>query len=152
MSAWSIGVAARSRKAPGAVPAEGTNDKAVQGILDRLTKWIPGDVLVLYVAAVTASSTRGSKTSLLVLVAAAVLTPLVVICAAYAKGGPTKRVWVSAILAAVAFAIWSVSVPLSWWQRLPDVQANQAIFAIGAAALGLLFGFIAEGLSRDGGA
>ena len=151
MSVWRIGVTAASRKHAMAGLGEETekeNQNPIQAVMDKLTKWIPGDVLALYVAAVAALSAGGLRASLVVLLCATLFTPLVVIAAAFAKDHVTKRVWVAAILATVAFGIWSVSVPLSWWQHLPVVQANQAAFSIGAAALGVLFGYVAEGVLK----
>jgi hypothetical protein len=68
VSAWQIGQVAATSVAPkgarevgevalaigGVGTGSGGEVNAAQSALDKLTKWIPGDVIALYVAAVTA--------------------------------------------------------------------------------------------------
>jgi len=161
MSAWRIGTeAGYLRPAAGAAatfntrapqpaqPPKKTSAK-LQAVFDRLTKWIPGDTLALYAPCITFLATDDATPSVLLLVVMIVATPLFVIGAAFATGGKfTKQVWVSAGLGAVAFAIWSMSVPLSGWQRWPLVANHEAGFAIGAAIAGIFFGYLAEGILK----
>lgn len=160
MSIWRIGAeaAAPTHGLPYESPLEVTRERGVgsdrrkrqpnkgaEAVFDRLTKWIPGDTLALYVPFVTFLATP----SVALLIVMILATPLFVLGAAFATGGKfTKRVWVSAVLGMVAFAIWSVSVPQSGWQRWPVVVANQALFAFGGAILGSLFGYAAEGIVK----
>lgn len=155
MSSWRVGAeaatatrAARPR-AFEAQPAAG-DQNTVTTALDRLTKWIPGDVLALYVAAVTAFAAKsGAKPSPVLLVVFIVLAAAFVIGGAFAATGDVpKTVLLPAVLAAVAFTIWSLSVPFSGWQRWKFVSDNRAAVAIVAAVFGLLFGFVADGFTR----
>ena len=114
---------------------------------DLLTKWIPGDALALYVPAVTVLAGGGGPPSAPLLVAMIVATPLFTIGSAFAVGRVGRRVWVAALLSGVAFAIWSMSVPLSGWQQWDVVATNSRGFAIGAAVIGILFGYVAEGIT-----
>ena len=162
MSAWQIGSEAASpsystqeevrRQHREAGPRNHQPDTGWQqfkSVFDRLTKWIPGDTLALYVPGVTYLATDGGGPSLAFLVVMALVTPLFVVLAAFATGGAvTRRIWISAGLGMVAFAIWSMSVPLSGWQRWHLVASNEAGFAIGAAIAGILFGYFAEGIVR----
>lgn len=168
MSIWRIGTEAACREQRGTadLPLEFAPDPAgpdaagratVTAAIDRLTKWIPGDVLALYVAAVTAFATDGAKPSLALLVAFVVLTPSFVLGAAFAGAGKLYRgVVLPAVLATVAFAIWTLSVPFSGWQRWSAVSDNRTAVAIVAAVAGVLFGYVAEGFTkraaRDAGA
>jgi hypothetical protein len=118
--------------------------------VDKITKWIPGDALALYVAAVTAFGAKtGAQPSWLLLICGVVLTGVLVPLSAFAnKGGISSATVLPAILAAIAFAIWSLTVPFSGWQRWSLVHENQAAVAIVAAVIALLFGLLAEGLTK----
>jgi hypothetical protein len=155
MSSWRVGAetaietrTARPRAFDG---QQGADDKnVVTTALDRLTKWIPGDVLALYVAAVTAFAAKsGARPSPLLLVVFIVLSAAFVIGGAFAATGEVpKTVLLPSVLAAAAFTIWSLSVPFSGWQRWSFVSDNQAAVAIVAAIVGLLFGFAADGFTK----
>jgi len=121
----------------------------VTAAIDRLTKWIPGDVLALYVTAVTVFGAKsGAEPSPALLVAFIILAGVVVVGGAFAASGEVPRsVVLPAVLAAVAFTIWTLSVPFSGWQRWTFVNDNQAAAALVAAVLGLLFGFVADGFA-----
>src|SRR5690242_13069008 len=99
MSAWQIGANPPAPKPGGsglrdetAGPHQGT-----QEFVDRLTKWIPGDAIAIYVTGVTALAARAhSKPSIVFLVAVAILTPALVLGGAWSKGTPIKLpTWVS---------------------------------------------------------
>src|SRR5262249_6886827 len=151
-SAWQIGSSPpaprprrrRTREQPTS-PREGT-----QQFVDSLTKWIPGDALAIYITGVSAlAAETHSKPSVVFLVIVALLTPTLVLGGAWATGKPIKSpTWVSAGLAALAFLIWSLTVPFSGWQRWALVANNQAAVAICAAIAGILFGLFAEGATR----
>jgi hypothetical protein len=122
----------------------------LQNAIDRLTKWIPGDVLALYVAGVTAlAAAQGARPSVALLLCFAVVALLWVPASAVPPhGGVPKRTWIPAGLAAVAFCLWTLSVPFSGWQRWSLVSDNQATVAIAAALLGIFFGFFADGVTK----
>jgi hypothetical protein len=152
MSAWQIGSNPPAPRPPDhrtrvrtTSPREGT-----QEFVGRLTKWIPGDALAIYVTGVSALAAQAhSKPSIVFLIVVAVLTPALVLGGAWANGTPIKLpTWVSAGLAALAFLIWSLTVPFSGWQRWSLVADNQAGVAICAGIAGLLFGLLAEGATR----
>jgi hypothetical protein len=155
MSAWRIGAetptySEGARLGRRGQPAPGATTGDLKSAVDRLTKWIPGDVLALYVASVTAFSTEANaQPSVPLLVVFVVVTPLFVVGSAFAARGSVGSVeLLSAALAIGAFTIWSLTVPFSGWQRWNVVDDNQAAVAVAAALGGVLFGFLAEGLSK----
>jgi hypothetical protein len=116
-------------------------------IVDTVAKWIPGDVLALYVAGVTLI---GSP-NWFWLVVGILLAPAVVVLAAFANSGgfpPDVRTVVRAGLGFVAMLVWSLTVPVSGWHSWGLVRDNAAAVALAAAAVGLIFGLVAEGVSR----
>ena len=79
-----------------------------------------------------------------------VVAALLVLVGSYAATGSIPHTtFLPAGLAAGAFAIWSLSVPLSGWQRLDFVHDNQAAVAVVAALLALLFSQFAEGITKQ---
>jgi Na+(H+)/acetate symporter ActP len=152
MSAWEIGSAppaprSQRRRLRGEPTGSG---EGTQEFVDRLTKWIPGDVLAVYVAGVTALSAQAhGKPSIVFLVVATVLAPALVLGGAWSKGTPIGApTWASAGLAALAFLIWSLTVPFSGWQGWTLVADNRAGVAICAGIAGILFGLFADGVVR----
>ena len=146
MSAWSIGADSAVKATPDAempVPFDGSAqtvpDSPVKEAIDRLTKWIPGDALALYVAAVTAfAASDGARPSPLLLLVFVILSAAFVIGGAFASTGELPRtVVLPATLGAAAFAIWTLSVPFSGWQRWGFVSDNQAAVAVIAAVAGV---------------
>lgn len=152
MSAWQIGSrppAPRSQRHRLRGEPTGSREET-QEFIDRLTKWVPGDALAVYVTGVTALSAQAhSKPSVVFLVVATVLAPVLVLGGAWSNGRPIgPPTWVSAGLAALAFLIWSLTVPFSGWQRWTLIADNQAGVAICAGIAGILFGLFAEGAIR----
>jgi hypothetical protein len=116
-------------------------------IADTVAKWIPGDVLALYVAGVTMI---GSP-NWFWLVVGILLAPAVVVLAAFANSGqfpPGPGTGVRAATGFVAMLVWSLTVPGSGWQSWAVVRGNPAAVALAAGAIGLIFGLAAEGVSR----
>jgi hypothetical protein len=155
MSAYRIAVESASaerrlqdrERGPGVTEAP-TPEDLTKSVFDRLTKWIPGDTLAIYAPGVTLISSAGSP-SLLFLLVMVIVTPLFVIGVAYSSSGIVgKQVLVAAGLSAVAFAIWSLSVPLNGWQEIGLIAANKGVTAVAAAVAGILFGYFAEGITR----
>lgn len=156
MSTWRIGNEVAANSDPGGVTFDARDgagtpgDGTVEVAIDRLTKWIPGDALALYVAGVTTfAAPDDAQPSPALLLVFIVLSAAFVLGSVFAASGsiPASS-WLPAILAAVAFTLWSLSVPFSGWQRWDLIADNQVAVALIAAVAGLLFGFIAEGLTK----
>ena len=139
MSAWRIG--AGSDDLADAREAGNT----LKRFIDKITLWIPGDVVVIYVAGVTALLTQSNKPNVVWLVVMAVVTLVYVPFAAWvARKEITGAVWARALLAVVAFLIWSLTVPESGWHELEAVAKNPGWVALIATLAGLFFGVLAE--------
>jgi hypothetical protein len=133
----------------GATPAE---PDGIKERIDRLTKWIPGDTLALYVPGVTAlAAASDAKPSVPWLIFMIIVTPLFVAGSAWAAEGKVgRKTWFTAGLAMLAFVIWTLTVPFSGWQRLDVVSDNQEWVALIAAVFGVLFGMLGEGFRKRG--
>jgi hypothetical protein len=139
MSAWRIG--AGTEDVADARETGGT----LKHYIDKITVWIPGDVLVIYVAGVTALLTQSNEPNVVWLVVMAVITLVYVPVAAWiARKQITGAVWGRALLAVVAFLIWSFTVPESGWHELEAVAKNPGWVALIATLAGLFFGLLAE--------
>ncbi len=162
MSAWRIGLESPEPAAAPATPAEARSAGSARGGRDPRRRetlasqpsWIgsqvdAGDTLAIYVPGVTAIAASGGKPSVLLLVVMIVATPLFVLGGAFSAGKPVDRVVLtSAGLGTAAFAIWSLSVPLSGWQRWGLIADNDGSVAIGAGIVGVLFGQLADGIVK----
>jgi len=139
MSAWRIGAGTDD-----VAEVRETGDNLKRSI-DKITMWIPGDVLVIYVAGVTALLTQSNEPNVVWLVVMAVITLVYVpVAASVARKQITGAVWVRALLAVLAFLIWSLTVPGSGWQELEAVAKNPGWVALIATLAGLFFGLLAE--------
>jgi hypothetical protein len=141
----------RSPSAPMAPNSSSRNQAsdAFQGALDKLTKWIPGDTLAIYAPGVTLLGVTADEPSLLFLIIMILVTPLFVLGVAFSTGGTLSRqIVMAAILAMAAFAIWSLSIPSNGWQSLSLIADNKGVVAVGAAIVGILFGYFAEGITK----
>jgi hypothetical protein len=155
MSAWRIGVESEGSEG-GGPPSAGAEDGGGGGggpnlkdTFDKLAKWIPGDVISFYVAAVSIFTVANSKEpSVPLLIIAIVAAAVLVITGAFATGDVTRKTLLTALFGAVAFAIWSITVPAGGWQRWDFVADNQEGVTLGAAAIGVVFGQIADGILR----
>lgn len=152
MSTYRIGVSSALPYASNSLnrgPDAETAGEPLTAVFDKLTKWIPGDALAIYTPGVTIIGAFDSEPSVLLLVAMLIATPLLTLGFAFSTGAPlTQAVWLSAVLACVAFAIWSLSVPMNGWQSISFVADNKGLMAVGAAIIGTVFGYFAEGLTR----
>jgi hypothetical protein len=148
MSAWQLGAEPRDSSI-GKVGTGSTEEANVKVYVDRITKWIPGDVLALYVAGVTILASRG-EAGLDVgwLVVAAIATPGLVLLGAWSTGEVARRDFVKAGLGLMAFIVWSLTVPSSGWQHVTFIAADPGLVTVIAALAGLVFGLIAEGSVR----
>lgn len=139
MSVWRIGAGTDGI----AVAREAGN--SLKRYIDKITVWIPGDVVVIYVAGVTAILSQSTEPNVLWLVVMAVVTLVYVPFAAWVtRKQITGAVWGRAILAVVAFLIWSLTVPASGWHQLEAVAKNPGWVALIATLVGLFFGVLAE--------
>lgn len=139
MSAWSIGA---ERVRAGVLGRKPTAEEFV----GRLTRWIPGDVLVLFASAINWVSAEPKPPSRSLLIVFLLATPIVVLLGAYSKRGVVPYDWVNALLATFAFAIWSISIPRSGWQAWPLFSSNPGWVTLASALGGLVFGLIASGI------
>jgi hypothetical protein len=142
MSAWRIGA--------GADDTSGSREagNALKRYIDKITVWIPGDVLIIYVAGVTALLTQSQEPNVVWLVVMALVTLVYVPIAAWvARKQMTGAVWGRALLALLAFLIWSLTVPESGWHELETVAKNPGWVALIATLAGLFFGLLAERLA-----
>jgi hypothetical protein len=137
----------------GGAPGPGGPD-GPQTTIDKIVKWIPGDALALYAAAVTAFAAKsGARPSVVLLIVFVALAGVLVPLSTFASSGTIPaRTLLPAVLAAVAFLIWSLTMPFSGWQRWDFVHDHQAEVAVVAAVVALLFGLVAEGLTKRAGA
>ncbi len=141
MSAWNIGAEQ--------VRAVKLGDKgAASEIIGRVVLWIPGDILALYAGAVNWVSAEPSHPSVRLLQVFLAATPIVVILSAFAKRDLGKFDFVKALLASLAFAIWSLSIPRSGWQQWHVVNQNPGWVTAASALGGLIFGLLATGIER----
>jgi hypothetical protein len=139
MSAWRIGVGRDD-----VADAREAGD-TLKRYIDKITMWIPGDVVVIYVAGVTVLLAQGNESSVVWLVVMAVVTLVYVPIAAWvARRQITGAVWGRALLAVVAFLIWSLTVPANGWLEVEAVAKEPGWVALIAAVAGLFFGLFAE--------
>jgi membrane associated rhomboid family serine protease len=142
MSAWSVGATSRP-----AVRAElAADSQGVKGFVDKLVVWIPGDVVSLYVAGVTAMGVASPQPWFVLVIV--FLAPAVVLLGNASLKPPERQSHLvrRAILAAFATAIWTLAVPGSGWQAIAWIKDNASSVAVVAAAIGLVFGLAASAL------
>jgi hypothetical protein len=145
MSAWRIGAATDD-----VADARETGGN-LKRYIDTITMWIPGDVLVIYATGVTVLYARGSQSSVVWLVVMALVTLFYVPIAAWvARKQITGAVWGRALLAVVAFLIWTFTVPANGWLELQAVADEPLWVALIAAVAGLFFGLLAERIAPTG--
>jgi hypothetical protein len=144
MSAWSIG-----RKS-GAGTLAG-NDATLKSYIDRVTQWIPADAIALYLLGITALQTQhpNPNPNWVLLGIGLGLSLVLVLLAAWATRKRVGRKDITlAVLATVAFAIWSLAVPESGWHRIHWVATNPGWIFIIAAGTAVVFGIIADPLAN----
>jgi hypothetical protein len=142
MSAWSIGAD------PVRVQKLNQDRDAASETIGRVTRWIPGDILVLFAGAINWVSAEPEHPSVKLLVLFFLATPVVVLLGAFAKRKLVGFDYVKAALAMLAFAIWSLSIPRSGWHQWPLVNDNPGWVTTASALVGLIFGLLASGVER----
>ena len=140
MSAWGLGAIPQRPELMG--------DKVASEMVGRVVRWIPGDIIVLFAAAINWISAEPARPNMTLLVVFVALTPVVVLLAAFATRGLARFDYVKAVLATLAFAIWSLSVPRSGWHQLDLVAQNPGWVTLASALGGLMFGLFASGIER----
>jgi hypothetical protein len=138
MSAWGVG-----RQGGTEGLAGGPND--IKAFVDRVVQWIPADVVAIYTVGITTLRTQNPdpNPSLLWLGIAGVLSfALVLLAAQRTRKQVVKRDLLLALMAVVAFAIWSLAIPDSGWYRWSVVVDNPGWVALIAGLGGLLFGVV----------
>lgn len=143
MSAWSVG------KEPGGAVRALDGQPQIQTFVDKVIKWIPGDVLAIYVAAVTALGLDNPR--LWLTIVAIALAPVLVVLGALSLDQaerPTK-ISLRAGLALGATAIWTLTVPGTGWLEIDAVANNPKTVAVIAGIVGLVYGLLADVLVRE---
>ena len=143
MSAWGIG------RRNGAVSLAG-GSAGLKAYVDRVTEWIPADVVSLYVLGITALQAQhpNPNPNWVLLVGGLVLAPSLVLIAAWkTRGRISRKDGALAGLSSLAFAFWSLVVPESGWHRIQWVATNPGWIVIITAVAGLLFGLLADPLA-----
>lgn len=113
--------------------------------IDRITKWIPGDILALFAAVVTGvHAIIDPLPNWIWLIFCLVLTPIIVLLVQPTGGQPDPMKGRKAVLAFFAFLIWSFTIPESAWQRIPVIAAWSALVSGIAIGVGIVFGLIAD--------
>ena len=148
MSAWSIGAGrgAFSTKA-------GKPNKAVE-FIGRFTKWIPGDVIVLYGGTVALMQpeqpAEGSVTPVVSVPAwliTLIATPLIVWVAAGLAD--KKQIPWRIAFSVPSFMIWSATVPHSAWEKWGVFSENAPIVYLVLGLLALILPPIADSVIDD---
>jgi hypothetical protein len=130
---------------PEPAPQAGVGHDGIAKFADRITKWIPGDALALYLPGVAYFANPNPWWLAIMTVVAGLL----VIGSVFATGEKIRReVWAAALLATIAFLIWSLSIPSSGWHAIPAVRTHKFIVSLAGAVSGSLFALVAEGVTR----
>jgi hypothetical protein len=167
VSAWAVGamtttVRRRQRTGVGRRDAEAeVEQEASVPSVDVLVAWIPGEVIAGYAAIVLAlqpvlqDGTQGPLeiTSKWWLIAAALAAGIIAWLGGWSKvddltASETWELLTRAVLAAVAFVIWSFVVPGSWWYSIDQIAEQQDVALIVAGIVAVGFSLFAEGLTR----
>jgi hypothetical protein len=163
MSAWSVGAGTASVRPAlrvGVAEAETATDRVAASdapTVDALIAWIPGEVIAAYMALVLAlqgtDNTGGvaKPTAFGWLIAAIIAAGLLTFLGGFAKSTDlTHNQWVElgvkVVLSALAFALWSLVLPGSWWQSISTIADNAPVVAIVAGLAAAAFGFLAQGI------
>lgn len=144
MSAWGIGTSSNETESSGATEAP-TTGQLITTAVAAFVKWIPAEVVAGYGAFVAANwvsqtekpSAPGAdpipNSGLWYI--ALIATPLLVFVAGL-LAGRLDRFIRKAVLAPLGFALWSASIPHSYWNKFEWFKGNEA----GAMGLMLILG------------
>lgn len=158
MSAWHIGAVTRTRRARIRTETGEFREAAPEvPSVDTLIRWIPGEAIAFYTAIVLAlqSDPPAELTVtafgwLAIGIAAAMVLTLL-----GGWAGPDKfdlsntvELALRTLFAGVAFSIWSLVIPGSWWYSIETIAENREIVPIVAGLGGAAFSLFAEGFVR----
>jgi hypothetical protein len=158
MSAWGIGagLVAGEGAAAGTVGVAASTPQAAPTV-DTLVSWIPGEVIAAYMALVLALQPNNpsgvtAPTSKWWLVGAIVASGAFTFLGGFAKSPNLvgRKQWLELFvrvgLSAIAFALWSLVLPGSWWQSIDKIANNAAAVAVIAGIGAAAFGLLAQGI------
>lgn len=144
MSAWRIGIGGGS--AVGTLAGESGGSADLSEFIDKVVKWIPGEIVTFYLAAITFVSDPPSvgRPSILLWLGAAGATAILVLTA----GRKAQRTWPDigkrVALGVVAFFIWSAVIPVSGWDAWSWAAGNPKAMVVGGALAGIVFSALAD--------
>lgn len=137
----------------GATSSGGSGDETTA--LDQITRWLPGDAITLYIAGIAAFEGDKITNSITLLVVMWVVAVGLVLLGAIVKADPalttSQRVRgtiAGMVLTAIAFGVWTLTVPGAGWQRWEVVTDYPHIVGWGAGLVGVLFGLAADPIMR----
>jgi hypothetical protein len=124
----------------------------VKAFIDRLVQWIPADVIAIYTVGITTLRTQSpdpNPSPLWLIIAAALAFVLVLLGAYQTRKSLGGRDFLLALMAIIAFAIWSLAIPDSGWYDWSTVAHNPGWVALIAGVGGLVFGAVADAFLGD---
>lgn len=146
MSMWRVGREA-SAASRGFRLATDDSLPGWKGVVDKVVKWVPGDVLALYAAGVTAFDVDNPRGWLLV--GAILAGPLFLWLGAFSQGAPFgRKERVAAVLAVPATALWAGSVPGNGWLEWKVISDNPKPAAFIFVVVAAVFGLLADGIVK----
>jgi hypothetical protein len=148
-SAWRIG---GGREAVSTLSSDGGLGAVLTEYVDKVVKWIPGEIVAFYGAAIVIASSgsasdRGSRS----LWIGALVATLILVLLAGLKAKKRFRFDIAKrlLLGGIAFLVWSAAVPRSGWTSWNYFADNARSLAIGAALVGLVFAKAADMVAPD---
>lgn len=144
MAAWQTGERFASE---GSLAAQSATPRDIIG---RIVDWIPGDVVILYAAAITAlSASEGYEPSAWSLVIGGVGAFVWSLASSFATAGTvTKMAAKAALFAGIATLLWVATIPDAGWQAFAWYADNTKFGLVVVAALAGLLGLLADGLVK----
>ena len=140
MSAWGIG-----RR--GGTESLAAGQAPITAFVDRLVQWIPADVVAIYTVGITTLRTQHpdpNPSTVWLIIAGALAFILVLLAAKRTRKTVTGHDFALAVVAVIAFAIWSLAIPNSGWYHWSFVNHNPGWVALIAGLGGVLFAATAD--------
>ena len=126
-------------------PAADDDDGPIRTFINKSVKWIPGDILALYGAALAIQSQQQDplEPDVAMVIVFLIATPIVVLLGGLGSDSSALRTGLTMVLSLVAFTIWSASLANNGWRAFEWFPSGwQTIVYLGLA--GLLFGLLAD--------
>jgi hypothetical protein len=161
MSAWSVGAGTglRRQTVEATVGQDAVADTPTAGdapTVDKLLAWIPGEVIAAYMALVLAlqgsDATTVEPTSAGWLIGAIAAAGVLTFLGGFAnplnldRGDWRELLVKSVVLSPIAFTLWSLVLPGSWWQSVDAISDHAPEVAIVAGIVATAFGLLAQGI------